>query len=195
MSEYLSVADFAEAAGVTKQAVYRRLDTNLKEFVRIEQGKRYVSEDALSLFNVDYSVDANIENDVENIDQGLNNVEQQEVETVDPTIDPRDSEISRLLSLLESSQAENRALNERLMTLTLEIAAMGKSAQVIAAQTSGVPLLNNVEQRSVENIESEVENIVQAVEQPLNNVEQAVEKEKASRFPGWLRWLVNRYEA
>ena len=187
MSEYLSVADFAEAAGVTKQAVYRRLDTNLREYVKVVNEKKYVSTDAIPLFNADQPINNDEQQRIDSVEQPLNNVE--------PTIDPRDSEISRLLSLLESSQAENRALNERLMTLTLEIAAMGKSAQVIAAQTSGVPLLNNVEQRSVENVESDVESVVQAVEQPLNNVEQAIEKEKASRLPGWLRWLVNRYEA
>ena len=53
MTEYLSVADFAVAAGVTKQAVYRRMDTNLKEYVRVENGKKFVSTDAIPLFHVE----------------------------------------------------------------------------------------------------------------------------------------------
>jgi hypothetical protein len=118
------------------------------------------------------------------VEQRFEQPEEQRSNNVEQAVDPRDSEIDRLLSLLEASQAENRALNERLMTLSLEIAAMGKSAQVIAAQTSGVPMLNNVDQ-SANNDE----------QQPVEIIDQSVEKEKTNRLPGWLKWLVNRYEA
>lgn len=176
MAEYLSVADFAVAAGVTKQAVYRRMDTNLKEYVRVENGKKFVSTEAIPLFHVEPTLN--------NVEQRFEQSEEQRSNNVEQAVDPRDSEIDRLLSLLEASQAENRALNERLMTLSLEIAAMGKSAQVIAAQTSGVPMLNNVDQ-SVNNDE----------QQPVEIIDQSVEQEKTNRLPGWLKWLVNRYEA
>ena len=176
MTEYLSVADFAVAAGVTKQAVYRRMDTNLKEYVRVENGKKFVSTDAIPLFHV--------EQPLNNVEQRSEPRDEQQPTNVEQAVDPRDSEIDRLLSLLEASQAENRALNERLMTLSLEIAAMGKSAQVIAVQTSGVLMLNNVDQ-AVNNDE----------QQPVEIVDQSVEQEKTNRLPGWLKWLVNRYEA
>ena len=179
MAEYLSVADFAVAASVTKQAVYRRMDTNLKEYVRVENGKKFVSTDAIPLFHVEPTLN--------NVEQRFEQSEEQRSNNVEQAVDPRDSEIDRLLSLLEASQAENRALNERLMTLSLEIAAMGKSAQVIAVQTSGVLMLNNVDQ-PMNNDEQRPVEIVESVEQ-------SVEKEKTNRLPGWLKWLISRYEA
>lgn len=48
--EYLSVKDFAKLAGVTKQAVYQRLNTDLSSFVKLENGKKCIAKDALQLF-------------------------------------------------------------------------------------------------------------------------------------------------
>lgn len=48
--QYLSVKDFASAAGVSTQRIYQRLDTNLQPFVKTIKGKRLLSVDGLELF-------------------------------------------------------------------------------------------------------------------------------------------------
>lgn len=53
-SKYLSIADFAETAGISKQAVYQRLNTeSLKPFIAIVDGKKAISSDALKFFKVE----------------------------------------------------------------------------------------------------------------------------------------------
>ena len=48
--KYLSVQEFAAAAGVSQQAIYKRLDKSLKPFVKVVDGKKKVSEDGLALY-------------------------------------------------------------------------------------------------------------------------------------------------
>lgn len=48
--EYLSVSDFAEAAGVTPQAIYKRIKSDLAPYAKTENGVKLISKDALNLF-------------------------------------------------------------------------------------------------------------------------------------------------
>ena len=41
--EYISIADFAERAGVSKQAVYQRLNKSLKAYVKDVDGKKSIN--------------------------------------------------------------------------------------------------------------------------------------------------------
>lgn len=50
MAEHLTVSEFAEKAGVTTQAIYARLKTDLGDFCEVVDGKKRISEDALKLF-------------------------------------------------------------------------------------------------------------------------------------------------
>ena len=45
--EFLTVQEIADIVGVTSQAIYRRLNTNLKPFVKTLEGRKYISRDAL----------------------------------------------------------------------------------------------------------------------------------------------------
>lgn len=46
--EYLTVAEFAERAGVTKQAVYKRLNNQLQKYVIEQNGKKLIKSSALN---------------------------------------------------------------------------------------------------------------------------------------------------
>lgn len=52
MSEYISIAEFAKRAGVSRQAVYSRLDRDLSSFVQVDNGKKTLNIRALELFSV-----------------------------------------------------------------------------------------------------------------------------------------------
>lgn len=47
---YLSVAEFAEAAGVTKQAIYKRLEGDLGHYAKEISGKKVINSTGLELF-------------------------------------------------------------------------------------------------------------------------------------------------
>lgn len=51
--EYLSIAEFAKRAGVTRQAVYKRLSTDLFEFTKVDNGTKLINSRALRLFGVE----------------------------------------------------------------------------------------------------------------------------------------------
>lgn len=48
--EYLTISKFAERAGVTPQAIYKRVKADLAPFTKEENGIKLVSEEALELF-------------------------------------------------------------------------------------------------------------------------------------------------
>lgn len=48
--EYITIAEFAERAGVTPQAVYKRLKTDLEPFLKVENGVKLLNADALELY-------------------------------------------------------------------------------------------------------------------------------------------------
>ena len=49
--EYISIAEFAEQAGVSKQAVYQRLNKSLKAYVKVVDGKKSIDIRALEDLN------------------------------------------------------------------------------------------------------------------------------------------------
>jgi len=51
MSDFLTVSDFAEAAGVSKQAVYKRMTGDLAPYCKTEGGRRLIDLVAVELFN------------------------------------------------------------------------------------------------------------------------------------------------
>lgn len=50
--DYLSIAEFAKKAGVTRQSVYKRLSTDLSTFVKEVDSKKYIHCKALELYGV-----------------------------------------------------------------------------------------------------------------------------------------------
>lgn len=50
---FYTVSEFAELCGVSKQAIYKQFNNKLKEFSKVENGKKYISAAALS--NAGYS--------------------------------------------------------------------------------------------------------------------------------------------
>ena len=49
--EYLSISEFAKRAGVSVQAVYKRLGKDLQPWLRVENGKKTLNSKALQVFS------------------------------------------------------------------------------------------------------------------------------------------------
>lgn len=98
--EYLTVAEFAAAAGVSKQAVYQRLKGTLKPFVKVEQGQKVIDISALNFISED--------SDFKGFNSRLNNG----VEST-PHRDAADQNDYLLQSLMEQLREKDRQLAEK----------------------------------------------------------------------------------
>lgn len=62
IDEYISIQEFANLAGITRQTVYNKLDTDLTEFVKVVNNRKRISRAALKQFGID-EVDNNVKDD------------------------------------------------------------------------------------------------------------------------------------
>lgn len=113
-NKYFSISKFAEMANVTRQAVYRRIDKDLKEFVVEENGVKKISVNALQLFNSASEQKEIISNEnvdimpiVSKIDEGL-----KIVQVVDKTLHNKDKQIESLLKIIDDMQKTIDKLSE-----------------------------------------------------------------------------------
>lgn len=87
MEQYLTIAEFAKKVGLSPQALYLRLDKDLKEYVKVIKGKKSLEIGALSLFDVE----------------------------IEKEIKPEDEIISKLSSELWQEREKNKSLESELI--------------------------------------------------------------------------------
>lgn len=114
-NKYFSISKFAEMANVTRQAVYRRIDKDLKEFVVEENGVKKISVNALQLFNSASEQKEMISNEnvdivkiVSKINEGL-----KIVQVVDKTLHNKDKQIESLLKIIDDMQKTIDKLSDK----------------------------------------------------------------------------------
>lgn len=110
--DLLTVKEFAEASGVTQQAVYQRLNKSLQSFVVEIEGKKYLKREALSNIQEKAEpkpVEQGIEQDSINVEQGLNKADglietlQKTVELLSEQLEVKDQQIHELNKRLEQA--------------------------------------------------------------------------------------------
>lgn len=113
-NEYLSIKEFADAAGVSKQAVYQRLTGTLKPYVSIKDGVKYLNIRALELYNGDDAVKKLKKNNQEE----SNSVQVDSmVELLKRELDQKNKQIDELHKLLEQSQVNLSQAQYRLQLI------------------------------------------------------------------------------
>ena len=50
MEEYKSVSEFAKIVGLSRQAIYKKLDNELTDFVKVDNGRKVIKMSAVDLF-------------------------------------------------------------------------------------------------------------------------------------------------
>lgn len=154
MKKY-TVAEFAEKAGISKQAVYKKIDSeNFKVFVSYEDGKTYIDERALNLVAKYNSTRLNeveqlevetakgqegetAENNSEKeVEQSNAKAEQPLVETVEQPslqalinqLEKKDEQIAFLQQQLDEAQKANREKDAHIMEQGTQLARLLEQA-------------------------------------------------------------------
>lgn len=117
-SEYVTVSEAAKLVGVSKQAIYQRLNTSLKDSFKVEQGKKLVNIKALEeCFNLPLNkVEQEFQSRLNKIEQD-NEFVNPEIKTDDKLIESLRDEISFLRGQIETL---NRLLDQQ-QQLTLQV--------------------------------------------------------------------------
>lgn len=109
-SEYLSVKEFAAAAGVSVQSVYQRLNKSLKPYLKVENGVKSIDSKALKdLYGKD--LEQGFKGEFKDVEQGFKGSEQKEGDTSEQVIEllrdelqKKDDQIAKLMTLLDQEQ-------------------------------------------------------------------------------------------
>jgi uncharacterized protein YcgL (UPF0745 family) len=127
--EYLSVSEFAALEGISKQRVYQRLNNNLKEFVKVVEGKKVISIKALSEKGLK-ALEQPLEQDFNKVEQPL------EQEFFYLQIAEKDKQIESLLKQIDSLQTQNSKLTDLLHNSQVLLAAEKKTLFIDSAETT-----------------------------------------------------------
>ena len=109
MKDYLTVVEFAAAAGITKQAVYKRIKQDLAPYVKEQDGKKTISKEALKLFAKEEPAEA-AQGPTESPSLLLYRIEEQA-----DTIKAQQQEIEYLRGMLKSADERNNTLTAHLI--------------------------------------------------------------------------------
>lgn len=102
MSEYLSIKDFAESVGVSKQSIYQRIrksDDEIKPYLKKQNGKMMVRKSAMELYNGKKDKEENI-----NSTERLLNIFEKQLAEKDKQLAEKDDQINKLLKSLDDIQ-------------------------------------------------------------------------------------------
>ena len=114
--KYISIADFAKEAGVTKQAVYsRQKSQDLNKFIKLENGKKLINTKALELFNKSSS-----QSSFNQFEQGLESTEREYIESLKKQIEELQRDKQELYRLLDQQQQLTAQANATIKQLQLQ---------------------------------------------------------------------------
>ena len=134
--QYLTVQEFAQRAGVTVQAVYQRLEKDLKSYLKAEKGRKYIHSDALQYMKHSSDIKADssqIKEDSRNIQEDSSQIKgnssdikadsstqesgidlQSVIDTLREQLAVKDKQISDLAAALQTAQTMNESLTTAL---------------------------------------------------------------------------------
>lgn len=96
--EYISISEFAKRAGVSPQAIYKRLSTDLSTELKVVDNRKMLKASALEKFGLNL------------VDNQFNN----QVETVEPTKEEKNETIMMLQKTISLLETQTETLQQQL---------------------------------------------------------------------------------
>lgn len=116
MGEYVTITEFAKLAKVSRQAVYRRLDNDLKGYIVKEGNKLKINLDAVHMF--DKSVTGVTQSESEEVSEPSNLALLDELSTFVQRADKKDKQIEQLVNIVDNMQKTIDKLMDRIDELS-----------------------------------------------------------------------------
>lgn len=145
--EYISIAEFAKRAGVSRQAVYNRLDKDLSSYCQVDNGKKTLNIKALELFEPE-KMSSNLSTKV-STDTALVDT----IKLLQKTVDLLEGELKIKDDQIADLQKENQKLSQELLSLSGKV---GNSLEAIVQSQladrmiEGQRMVNQMEQEDSE---------------------------------------------
>lgn len=151
--EYISIAEFAERAGVSKQAVYQRLNKSLKAYVKDVDGKKSINIRALEdLYGKDNCsrLEQDIQGEFKGVEQGIDQEKeaqlintlidtlQDEIKSKDEQLREKDLQIKELHNLLDQQQKLTAMDRQRITELEDKLANVPDQSADEAEETTTI---------------------------------------------------------
>ena len=116
--KYYTIDEFASQLGISKQAAYKKISRNLSSFCKWENGRKYISEDALDSASIDISLqNGRLEDD--NLSAAFRTLQLQlaekdsQIERKDRQIESLHVQISELTKAFREAQALHAGTMQR----------------------------------------------------------------------------------
>jgi len=112
-NEYLSVKDFAKEVNISVQAVYQRLNKDLKNYFKIIDGKKMINVVAIELFT--------IKDDVKEVEQDFNDsltsALKDSLKVMEKQLEEKDKQIAKLMELNTNNQILLKQSQDKVLEL------------------------------------------------------------------------------
>ena len=171
--EYLSIADFAEAVGVSKQAVYKRLKKDLVPYTKVIGGINCIEITACELFNRSTDDLNPPTKPPESHSRDNYNYLLLQIAEKDKLIEAQQGTIAGQTAQIETLQAHIMEQSKRTTELLEKQTKLQENYQILIAQQQ--KQLETMKKQEETDTVSTVETVVKPVEQP---VEQPGENQK-----------------
>lgn len=157
---FLTITEFAAAAGISRQTIYNNLDTRLSKYVKInDAGKKVISSDALSVFGVKdltefdadlmSNLDAKHQDDLTQLDTNfIVDVLRKQLEEKDKQIMFLYEEISSLRRQIEEKDKHIREQTNQILKLLESSQELQRNSQILLARQQEVKRLEEGKKKS-----------------------------------------------
>ena len=145
MNDYISVSEFAKKAGVSRQAIYLRIDKDLHHFVKLENGKKLIQMRALDLFGVKHDKLSttnltdftNNDQKTPNISENMLNILLNQLDIKDKQLEEKDKQLDIKDKQIAEKDKQLAEKDKQLSDLTELLKVEQQSAQQAQALHAG----------------------------------------------------------
>lgn len=126
----LTIKEVAQRAGVSTQAIYQRLDKDLKPYLQVVENRKYLAPEVLELFNKKPSQEPCKEG-CQVVDKDLQSDLQSVIDALREQLSQKDKQIETLQGELMEQNAHVREQSTKLVALVEQVNELQRNSQVL----------------------------------------------------------------